>query len=500
MLHTTKNAWLTTLAIIWGVGFVPALANADRPQREANNPMESRVPIRIGANGGSFLLGDKLKESMATGVLHPMSGSESPSATFGQISLINFAGGSTHIDDSGAVVFSNIRLLSEQTDMDDYVELKYVINPSDLSLQYHGASIYGGIGSYYEKENLFANAVTTPLTLQLEGNDPQAENTTWNYWDINGGHRFWMELDATQQPSFFISDLTRDIRFVVYEPGRATPIKDSTLSGDSNWATSFTALKKGMYEIRLGPGDGGDTINFKLTFNNRNRIAAARVEDGSQLYFIKRDRVKEYAVWELDLEKGQTLTVNNSGFTYTEYYLIYEDNSLASTITSNSGSGTFVHPVTKSGTYYYFVVPQTFSSGTYQGSIKIETGISPVSWLQSLRLPPEASGWGDDPNGNGFPNLLEYALGMDPTNPELDTGNAPRIDFQTDGSPVYSFQTPNWVIGVRLEIEKSGSLDFRSSERISPQLLHQNSGTTRFGLNLQSHGSNEFYRLNATLD
>ncbi len=100
----------------------------------------------------------------------------------------------------------------------------------------------------------------------------------------------------------------------------------------------------------------------------------------------------------------------------------------------------------------------TFGSGGFDleaiGAISVEMRYQDWPALQSL--PPDERGPADDPDGDGLPNLLEYALARDPAAPGAEPPT--RIVREAGGPPVLVFRRDMRLIDLELEIQVSGDL------------------------------------------
>lgn len=109
----------------------------------------------------------------------------------------------------------------------------------------------------------------------------------------------------------------------------------------------------------------------------------------------------------------------------------------------------------------------TFGSGGFDleaiGAISVEMRYE--DWPALAGLPPDQRGPGDDPDGDGLPNLLEYALARDPAkpNPEPPT----RIAHPEDGTRQFVFKRDSRLIDLALEIQTSSDLSSWTTLAIS---------------------------------
>jgi hypothetical protein len=83
-------------------------------------------------------------------------------------------------------------------------------------------------------------------------------------------------------------------------------------------------------------------------------------------------------------------------------------------------------------------------------------------WAASENLPPGQSGQSDDPDADGVLNVVEFALGADPTG---DSGaNVPSgltLDIGGQAYPAVTFTRSKSVLGVQIQVEAASDIDFQ---------------------------------------
>lgn len=100
----------------------------------------------------------------------------------------------------------------------------------------------------------------------------------------------------------------------------------------------------------------------------------------------------------------------------------------------------------------------TFGSGGFDleaiGAISVAMHYE--DWPALQNLPPDQRGPGDDPDGDGLPNLLEFALARDPGNPDAEPPT--RMLTGGDGPAEFVFRRDSRLIDLVLAIEVSTDL------------------------------------------
>lgn len=474
-----KQLLLTTVFSLFS-----ACMLADLPERDANGRTDREAPISIGRNGASFNLQQpdlitksSLKTLNATGLTN--------------ITTISFNGGTSSFSDDGEIEFHNVRIESDTTTIDDYNVLSYRADPATLQLNLIDIATYPGVGVMYKTEGLFAKDVSDAAILVYEDDFEHGQYETHSYSDVDFSQSFKMTLESAQKIGFYITNLSGDLRYIVHSPSGEKLI-DDILAGGFYWAYGFEAIEAGEYNIQFGPGDDAATVSFRLMSANVNINNGPLIEHDDSFSFTKRDNLGDYGVWPIDLIAGQTATFDCNGFGETEYFLIFEDNSLEARNTADDGDGLLIATATKTGRYYFFAVPNIFLSGTFYGSVTVKNELEMKTWAKINALPPQEDQPQDDPDGDSVPNLAEYALGMDPMEPS--NNQLPALS-KSGGNTVFTFRKPLYVVGVEYEMQESNEISFLSPTQVEEQLFDDGVEYDVFGYSIDPERERTFSRL-----
>lgn len=157
------------------------------------------------------------------------------------------------------------------------------------------------------------------------------------------------------------------------------------------------------------------------------------------------------------------------------------DNATKLTIASATAddAGVYIVKVSNDGGY---VLSNPFSLTVTQ---------SFAAWAQSYGLVGGAADADADPDGDGRPNLLEYALGTLPDR----GGDGPVLESSfTDGHLIVRFKRPRTVVGVNYEVQVSTNLSGWSS--IGAPVVESSTATEdTLVAEVPADGSSEFVRL-----
>lgn len=304
---------------------------------------------------------------------------------------------------------------------------------------------------------------------------PDGESRSWNQLTATHGGFQIPALtdtagDSSGAPGLFITSSFSGINTAGVETTGAYP---ATAQRDSFFVT--------------GSGSVGNQSNGVLSFANLSpsanytfRLFGSRNATGQR---VTRFTIPGLAPVHLD-------TVNNTGATVT----------LGPVTADSSGSVTLsVQPLDASGTlqeYGYVGVLELTEQTT------VASGFA--TWCAMSGLPFAASAPTDDPDADGLPNLLEYALGMDPLNAGPVDGTSPDAAAVIDvgGLHYLSVQLPKNAEApdAALVVEVSADLAMWQSGPAHTTVVTDTAETLRVRDNTPiNQTSRRFIRVRATL-
>jgi hypothetical protein len=139
-----------------------------------------------------------------------------------------------------------------------------------------------------------------------------------------------------------------------------------------------------------------------------------------------------------------TVTTNPPGQTYT---VLYAGLSTAPSVPGN----------------YPVIVNITTANRSGQATGILSIGSSMASWLAPAitagTLNPAKAGPADDPDGDGVPNLLEYAFGLDPVSPgNYGKGGGQMLISNTASNFVVTYRKQMWTVDLTYQLQTSTDL------------------------------------------
>jgi hypothetical protein len=478
------------LAVFFTVSilFTGIAQGQDKPQRDASElPQQTGSPIVVGRKGATF-------EITPPSSPHSASNSWSLSAfasALPGITAISFNGGLTSFGDDGSIYFHNVRVTSSSTDLDDYNRLKYSFNPTTMALELSEVATYPDMEGLYIQEYYFTKNVPDQIYLR-RGSTTYNPWTYYNLTNLDFNTTFELDGVTAQKFSFYMENLSGDVRIIIKDPSGET-VRDSILDSGGYWHADQAILQAGTYKIQFGPGDSASTLNMRLYFGNPNIHNYGQISNGSAISFTKRDNLSEYGVWWIDLVAGQTITVANNGYGRTLYTLVYQDNTFANSIDAGNGDGTLIHVAKKTGRYYYFAEPYVFDSGTYYGTISVVNALAFSSWSRVHMLPPLEQDEDDDPDDDGLVNIEEYALGADPL--ESSPEALPGLVKTGAGSFQFQFNQPIYVTDISYTVDRLDLGTGTTTETLGTFLVSDGLEYDILGANIPLTGASGFFHL-----
>lgn len=293
----------------------------------------------------------------------------------------------------GNVIMQGVRIASDTTDPDDYINLTYAMDMSTLALTLSGIAVYPDVGVVYMPEVLFLRDVSPDFTLIRNG---QIYHSGTSYpITANADEPFHAMLEAGMSLTLSLRDPSRNYRYIVRKADDGAILRDSYYLKGSRWTAWKTPiLASGEYLIYFQPEDASSmTLTMTASNDNRSGLTDLRDQDSFSASFAQ--QTGNYAKWRIALTRGQTLTVTkmySSGYDVWSW-LIFED----STDCCNCGFATFAYTAKQTG-YYYLVCQMTSAvDGSCAGTISISPSKTSDPTPGNTGLPaPDGAGSGLD--------------------------------------------------------------------------------------------------------
>ncbi len=343
-------------------------------------------------------------------------------------------------------VFKNMRFQSAQTTYDDYVRGYYKFDLATQNLVPEKFEKAPGVGIFEEEYQVCIKDNADPLYFSQTLNGPNqfAQATSHTF---QSGTDYYLKMAVGQRLAFAISVVSgRTYRIVI-------SLEDGTVVGDQlgqgggyAFYYEISALVAGSYKFRIEPVSPATSFSYTFRFANENAFTTSNVVSGNTISASLGGGIfgfgRPYRKFRVALLAGQTISYPGDS----DVTLILV-NSRGSIVAKSQGLPT-EKTVTESGDYYIVMFPEAANSPStesYSGTVTITNPLTFTSWSAAHGLVWQKDRPTDDPDGDGNSNLIEYALGLDPT--KNDGGKA-LAQTVSPGQQTIRYQKPVYLTGV----------------------------------------------------
>lgn len=406
------------------------------------------------------------------------------------ITQVNLNGALVSADAGGIVRVRGARILSDSTDLDDYVVLQYRLQIPGLDLQPLSATVYPDIGVVYRPEAIFVKNVAAEFTLTRNTQTFQS-STTYTITAAND-QPFHMNLEAGTTLCFHLNNPSRNYHFIIQKADSGEIIRDSYHLTESNWAAWQTAILASGEYLVFFQAENATSMTLEMTAFNSNRFPLSDLAHGSSFSASFREGSGDYRKWRIFLQRGQTLTVTKTSESGDiSSYVIFED----STSWGPAGFATFAYVAKQTGNYYLVFMTGALS-GSCAGTISISgPAMTFAAWRNLYGFAAGMEYPNRDPDGDGLPNFAEYALDTDPLAPTSSR------EFQSlsieGGNAAFSITTPKYAVGATYRL-LSGD-EIRNLNNRSVQIFPNPADPAKQDLKvIDPVASRQFYQLRVT--
>lgn len=406
------------------------------------------------------------------------------------ITQVNLNGALVSADNGGIVQVKGARIISASTDLDDYVVLEYHLRIPARDLQPVSATVYPDIGVFYIPESIFVKNVAAEFILTRNTQTFQSSST----YTITAANDqpLHMILEAGTTLCFHLNNPSRNYHFIIQKADSGEIIRDSYYLAGSNWAAWKTAILAGGEYLVFFQAENATSMTLEMTAFNSNRFPLSDLTHGSSFSASFREGSNDYRKWRIFLQRGQTLTVTKTSASGSVYwYLLFED----STSAWSGDFATFAYIAKQTGNYY-LISRAGATSGSCAGTISTSgPAMSYTVWRNLYEFPPSTEYADRDPDGDGVPNFVEYALD---TNPLRLTSSGEFQSLSVEcGNAVFSVTKPKFATGAAYQI-LSGA-DIHNLNNRSVQILPNPADPAKEDLKIvDPQTERQFYQLRIT--
>jgi hypothetical protein len=378
------------------------------------------------------------------------------------LTVLNTLTGVTAIRTEGSVgsskglsyLFANLRIASNQTTLNDYIVGTYTADLASQRLVPSSFRKYASVGLYAEEGRFLLKDNTAQINFYTNPATPaQFAGGAIHTWQSSTVYK--ANLSAGQSLGMvFGIPVGRTVRITLTDPCNEV-VQDQRIlipgGADVLVFHGTPVFLTGTYQFVIEPVAPATAFSYQSLFTNENYSTAATVVSGNSLTASFPGYGRPYKKYKVSLTSGQTVSCP-ADFD-TTISLINSDNEVLSKQT-NTG---LIQTVTKSGDYYIVISPGDVvsnSTETYSGVMTITNGISYLDWSWLYRLRNDRDAAGEDADGDGMTNLLEYALNSDPD----DGSDRGVVSASVSAADLrLNFTAPNYVQGVTYAVEFSAN-------------------------------------------
>lgn len=359
--------------------------------------------------------------------------------------------------DSDGYNFQNIRVKSDQTNLDDYLVGYYQFDLSSQRLMPLKFERAPNVGVFEVDYKFLMKDMVDPVNFHINPSTPN-QFLQGNPYTFQSETDYYANLTVGQRLCVVLSNFpsNRLFRLVILTEDGSTYIDTRANTGGFSVITysSLPVLTSGRYKMRIEAVSPATAFSFRTYFYNENGFATNTIVSGNTISVSLAGNGSGYGLpyrkFRIALTAGQTFDL--PGDLDTNAWLIDGDGA----VISGGGNAGINVPVTKTGDYYVVIQPRDSVSGSsesYTGTVTVTDSLSFQNWAWSRQLAYGKDRAGDDADGDGMTNLLEYALG---SNPSSSTGSAPLAQSLSPTSQTLRYAKPNYVTGVTVMPQFAG--------------------------------------------
>jgi len=272
------------------------------------------------------------------------------STSLNNIRDIRLDGVFVHTSDN-KISLENLRILSDTTDLNDYISLDYLIDAKSFQLVPTNLEIKQDIGVYYQPVCLFSKDVKE--TVDFISPNGEFYDTT-NIFAINDAKKddtYIMKVEAGMVLVICVTTPSDDMTIRIEEPdGNIFKMIDVRKGQALNITAQIPIFKSGEYACNFIP-QNMENVSFNIAIGNSNCNSTVNISSGHTISGLLGKAGTEYAKYHLFLKNGQYLKSSGLTSLNISYYLI-DSNSSAIVV----GKGNIYAKINSTDDYYLFIL------------------------------------------------------------------------------------------------------------------------------------------------
>ncbi|PDW02905.1 Ig domain-containing protein [Candidatus Viridilinea mediisalina] len=357
MVNKPRRLWMVSGLLIALLMLGPAVmlrmneTHAQTPQSYDGGALVSgkHTPFASGVSSSDAMLASMLAQ---TGV-------------FTDIQAINLDGVAAVMDGNN-IVFSNLRIDSQTTSLDDFLRISFVFNSSNLQLMPTKVEVVSDLGLYLPEEQLFLKDVTTELDLL----DPEGESLapqTTHRMTVGADDVLRLNMESGTLLTMRVNGANDDFNLQVRDPDGNYILNPIFRAGTSWTIFNRPILNSGVHTIRFIPRNN-ETVTLNVGVHNNNQSTTTEVRSGDSISASLSDWGKDYEKYRIELERGQIVRMSAAG-AGVWLKIIDSNGALLSDVTG----GELNQRIDATGTYYLIVENDGFDRRrSYSGTVTVE--------------------------------------------------------------------------------------------------------------------------------
>ena len=271
--------------------------------------------------------------------------------------------------DGNTLTMDNMRLKSNQTDLNDYVRGTFRFDRDKLTFKPTNFKIYENVGVF--SDWYFARDVAKPMVAKRGGEIYQAET---NY-QISGTAVFKLDLVVGHVFTCLIQNPSKEYLMELLDPDGKVIDSGRGELGGGVISGKIPILRAGTYLFKLRPTDASNAISYSWTFANSNRQSLETFKNGSNFSFGFLTNLFDYGKMRIRLEKGEILRLPAPSSDLIDVKIL---NSKSVVVNEVSAGLPSIYKAPETGLYYVFCNNKNGWGGSYSGTVNI-TDATPLS-------------------------------------------------------------------------------------------------------------------------